>query len=314
MQRTVVILLSDKRSGSTLLQELLCRHPAIQHVTYSPHTYFETHHWLKAACLLGQPPALFDGGIPYRGYGSRGGARSYLVDCVRGNVPHFVVPSDPEELVFSGWNTLCERFAQPVFFEKSPQHPAHWAALDLMLRWARTASFNVRFLSLVRNPMAVMYSACERFATPPTARQFGWLRCYQNILLFERLVGAAQFHWVHYEALVREPVATLDGVTAFLGLAGAPSPDPPPESAPLERWRRDPAFTFDLHPSVACMAAALGYAAAELRIAPNVAPSGRHSPQHRTHGWVRLVAARFEQRLLRPTLLRIKHARRSGDT
>ena len=61
MSRTVVILLSDKRSGSTMLQDELCKHSDIQHVAYSPPTYFETHHWLKAAVLLGMPAKTYYG-------------------------------------------------------------------------------------------------------------------------------------------------------------------------------------------------------------------------------------------------------------
>jgi len=40
MNPTVVILLSDKRSGSTMFQEELCKHPDVRHVDYTPHTYF----------------------------------------------------------------------------------------------------------------------------------------------------------------------------------------------------------------------------------------------------------------------------------
>jgi hypothetical protein len=58
---TVIILLSDKRSGSTMFQNEICKHPDIQTVIYSPHTYLETHHWLKGAVLLGKSD--------YSGYG-----------------------------------------------------------------------------------------------------------------------------------------------------------------------------------------------------------------------------------------------------
>ena len=101
-QRTVVILLSDKRSGSTMIQRELCKHPDIQTVAYSPHTYFETHHWLKGAVLLGRAPETFAGHKVYAGYGSRANARTYLIDCVKTNVPEFQVPEDDRRLVFAG--------------------------------------------------------------------------------------------------------------------------------------------------------------------------------------------------------------------
>ena len=116
MKKTVVILLSDKRSGSTMFQRELCRHPAIQTVTYSPHTYLETHHWLKGAVMLNLDPSLFCGNKVYEGYGSKANARIYTEDLICRNVPDFEIPKNDRELIFQGWEALCEKFAQPVFF------------------------------------------------------------------------------------------------------------------------------------------------------------------------------------------------------
>ena len=111
--KTVVILLSDKRSGSTMLQNALCSHEQIQTVNYSPHTYLETHHWLKAAVLLNKDKSLFSNGRQYKNYGSRKNARTYLEDELKGNLPGFIIPKDDNELVFQGWDALCEKFANP---------------------------------------------------------------------------------------------------------------------------------------------------------------------------------------------------------
>ena len=105
---TVVILLSDKRSGSTMLQDELCKHSGIRHVDYSPHTYFETHHWLKASVVLNRPDALYSGFRPYAGYGSRENARTYLIDTLKGNMPDYEPPENDEELISEG-GTLCAR-------------------------------------------------------------------------------------------------------------------------------------------------------------------------------------------------------------
>ena len=101
--KTVVILLSDKRSGSTMFQDALCAHPNIQTVDYSPHTYLETHHWLKAAVLLGQNPSLFSNGKTYKNYGSKKNARIYLEAELKGNLPNYIIPKDDKQLVFEGW-------------------------------------------------------------------------------------------------------------------------------------------------------------------------------------------------------------------
>ena len=135
--KTVVILLSDKRSGSTMFQDALCAHPKVQTVEYSPHTYLETHYWLKAAVLLGVNPLLFEKGKVYKNYGSKNNTRIYLEDLLTKNLPNYIIPKDNKQLVFEGWEALCERFARPVFFEKSPQFLAHWSALSLLLEWAQ---------------------------------------------------------------------------------------------------------------------------------------------------------------------------------
>ena len=75
---SIVLLLSDKRSGSTMFQDEICRHPAVQTVPSSPHANLETHWWLMAAVLLQRPDALFSAGQRYGGYGSRANARAYI--------------------------------------------------------------------------------------------------------------------------------------------------------------------------------------------------------------------------------------------
>lgn len=217
MNPTVVILLSDKRSGSTMFERELCRHPDIRHVDYTPHTYNETHHWLKSACVLNRPARLFHGGKVYPGYGSRMAARQYLIDGILGNVPDFRVPEDNEDLVFEGWEALCRAYAKPVFFEKSPQYPAHWAALDLILKWMEKTEFDVRFIGLVRNPMGVMYSANQLFFTDPETRQFGWAHIYRNILAMKEMVGREKFYMVRYEDLIASPEEVFGRVCDFIG-------------------------------------------------------------------------------------------------
>ena len=80
---TVVFLLSDKRSGSTFLENALVAHPQIQHVDYTPHTYNETHYWLKAAQLLRMPERLFSGQRYSRSYGSIAQIRKSLLACIQ---------------------------------------------------------------------------------------------------------------------------------------------------------------------------------------------------------------------------------------
>ena len=264
MKPMVVILLSDKRSGSTMFENEICGHSDINHVKYTPHSYNETHYWLMSASLLKMPKQLFSGHFFPQNYGSRSTTRRYIIDCIRRNVPEFAIPRSDEELVFEGWEALCRKFAKPIFFEKSPQHPHHWAALELMMRWQRKTEFAVRYIGLVRNPMAVMYSACELFLTDPEERQFGWASCYRNILAMREMVGRDAFHMVRYEDLIARPKETFGKVFDYLMLEQCTSVGEKVHAKSLDKWRDDPYFAFRLDESVSRLAEYFGYGAEDV--------------------------------------------------
>ena len=258
--KTVVILLSDKRSGSTMFQDALCAHPKVQTVEYSPHTYLETHHWLKAAVLLGVNPSLFSNGKTYKNYGSRKNARIYLEAELKGNLPNYSIPKDDKQLVFDGWEALCDRFAQPIFFEKSPQHLAHWAAMSLLLEWAQqTKKFKVKIIGLVRNPLSVQYSAFKLFRTLPQKRQFDWLHIHKNLLALESLLEKEQFYFVKYEEIVDVPEKTLTALCNFIGIDYDQIMTSKIHGNSKTKWNDDPYFTLTLDPAVTQMAKSYGY-------------------------------------------------------
>lgn len=299
---TAVVLLSDKRSGSTMLQEELCRHPGVRHVDFSPHTYFETHHWLKAAVVLRRPEHLFVGQKTYAGYGSRENARAYLVETLVRNLPGYAPPADDRELVFGGWEALCRRFGTPVFFEKSPQILAQWAALSLLLEWIEATDVTVRVICLVRNPLAVQYSAEQLFLTDPGIRQFAWLNAQRNLLAFRAMLPGHLQTLVRYEDLVARPRETLAELQAFVGVEPHPDVGAEVHATSKEKWRQDPRFTLQLDPSVRQLAMHFGYAAHELDN-PHAAVPAR-APTRR--GRLRLWLNRHRDRAVRPAFLRVR--------
>lgn len=263
--KTIVILLSDKRSGSTMFQDALCAHPKVQTVDYSPHTYLETQHWLKAAVLLRENPSFFSNGKAYKNYGSRKNARIYLEAELKGNLPNYSIPKDDKQMVFEGWEALCDRFAQPVFFEKSPQHLAHWAALSLLLEWAQhTKNFKVKIIGLVRNPLAVQYSAFKLFRTAPNQRQYDWLNMHKNLLAFKSLLGADQFRLFLYEDIVDAPETKLAAICDFIGIEYNSIMAQKVHGNSKTKWNDDPYFTLSLDSVVLQMANIFGYAATAL--------------------------------------------------
>jgi len=301
----VVILLSDKRSGSTMLQDALCRHPDIRHVSYSPHTYFETHHWLKSAVLLGEPAPLFAGGRVYPGYGSPGNARAYIEDTLKGNVPDYEVPKDDRELCFEGWEALCREHAKPVFFEKSPQILAQWGALELLLEWMDRTELDVKLIGLVRNPIAVQYSAKQLFSTDPNERQLAWLSTQRNLLTLRSMLPESALKIVRYEDIIDDPDAALEDICQFVGVSGVMGLGKAVHGASKEKWRSDATYSFPLHPAVRRIAEALDYDAEELGGSQRVAPP--QMPEARFQAGVRLRLAAWRDRWFRPVKLRIKN-------
>jgi hypothetical protein len=304
MKPTVAILLSDKRSGSTMLQKELCKHPDISHVSYSPHTYFETHHWLKAACILDVSNQEFYGHTRHKGYGSKMAAKQYMVDCIRGNVPEFNPPLNNRDLVFQGWEALCDRFAKPVFFEKTPHHIMHWTCLDLILGWMGNTNFQVKIIGLVRNPMSVLYSAYGLFHTDPGERQFAWANACRNLIAFKDLLKAEQFHLVLYEDIITQPKEKFQAICKFLNLDYDKEVGAEVHRNSTHKWRDDPAFGFQLHESVARLARHFGYTSEELSNPDKAQASQNESVSRGIRKFYRLKRAMVVDRIIKPFLLR----------
>ncbi|MFW2439048.1 MAG: sulfotransferase family protein [Arenicellales bacterium] len=303
MKPTVVILLSDKRSGSTMFERELCKHPDINHVTYTPHSYNETHHWNKAACLLEQGSrASTDSNC--RGYGSKTGARQYLIDCIVGNIPNFTASQNDEGLVYDGWKALCQKFAKPVFFEKSPQLIHNLCALELLLKWHEKTEFNVRFIGLVRNPMAVMYSAQKLFGTDPVERQHGWADSCSNLDKFEERIGSEKFLLVKYEDLVDEPVRAFGEICSFIGVNPVGEIGKDVHSRSADAWKSAKNFTLHLDEKVAAVAKAYGYSDEELANPDKPVPSVFQEFWHGMVNKSRLARSRMVDWYLKPLYLR----------
>ncbi len=306
---SVVLLLSDKRSGSTMFQNELCKHPDIQHVSYSPHTYFETHHWLKGAVMLELDPVLFSGKCRYTGYGSPANAKSYLIDCVGKNVPQFRLPEDDRELIYEGWDAICDQFAKPVFFEKSPQLLAQWGALLLLLEWIKSTDKDVKVIGLVRNPLSVQYSAEKLFHSKPEQRQFGWLEVQKNLLAFSDLLPEGSFMQVKYEDVISQPSTMFSEVCRFIGVSEGHGIGNDVHAQSLNKWKDDPQFTLRLDETVKQIARQFGYSDDELDNPWKPEPSGSTKARKRLAARVSLLRARLRNQVVKPILLRIEQMR-----
>ncbi len=313
MKKTIVILLSDKRSGSTMFQRELCRHPAIQTVSYSPHTYLETHHWLKGAVMLSLDPSLFSGNKVYEGYGSRTNARIYTEDLIVRNVPNFKIPKDDRELVFQGWEELCEKFAQPVFFEKSPQFLAHWGCLELILEWIAQTNFQVKIIGLVRNPLSVMYSAQKLFHTAPEKRQYGWLELHQNLFRFKEYLAPDQFMLCRYEDIIKQPIDKFKEICQFIGVEESTLVGDKVNAYSIEKWMSDPFFRLQLAQEVKEMAYRLAYSDIEIVNPVKPLPPLSMRIKQKLRNQLKLFVSRFKDRIITPKILQTKNNFKSNN-
>ena len=180
------------------------------------------------------------------------------------NVSDFAVPESDENLIYDGWNALCDRYAKPVFFEKSPHHSHHPAALGLMLEWIKTTACRVRVIGLVRNPMAVMHSALNLFHTDPVKRQFGWLFVNRNILRFGEKLGREQFTLVRYEDMVVAPASFFAGLCNFIGVDYQETMGHSVNDQSMTKWVDNSKFTLQLDSEALQFAKELGYCDEEL--------------------------------------------------
>jgi hypothetical protein len=114
--RRCIVILSDKSSGSSALQEYLVRFAGGRHVEKTRHNEHETLYWTKAASLLGLPQEkMLDSEVPI----APERARADLEALLRDNLSELPAAADPRELAFQGWRSLCARFA-PVTCRSFP--------------------------------------------------------------------------------------------------------------------------------------------------------------------------------------------------
>lgn len=291
-----------------MFQSELCKHPKIQTVAYSPHTYLETHHWLKGAVVLNKSRELFAGGEMYNGYGSVANARAYLIDTIKTNVPEFEMPQNDSELIFKGWDALCEKYAQPVFLEKSPQYLAHWASLSLLHEWIESSSYTVKVIGLVRNPLATQYSAFKLFHTNPEQRQYGWSATYENLLKFRELIAPENYFQIQYEEIIEAPIRSFQTICEFIGVEYYDTLGSGSHEKSMDKWREDPFFTLQLEDSVRQIARQFGYSDAELHNPLKPKPPIIWRYKRFIVGRLKPALARLNYRVLKPIRLRLKNA------
>ena len=248
MKQTCIVLLSDKSSGSTILQKIITSHPQIKNIRSDLNNY-ESKYWEYATAILGleQPKMKYSHEFPI----SRKKALQRIDKLLKQDaglnidIRNF---SDAKEYIFNGWEALCEKYS-PVFFEKSPHHLHYKEALNLMYEYIQKyPNTDFKFIGLVRNPIDTLYSMWKRWYAIPEQRQYEWLRAYNNLLDFKFKLNE-YLKIVKYEDLVKNPEELRD-LFNFIGVNYSPELETNLHNRSLNKWKNDKNFAFHLSQEV----------------------------------------------------------------
>jgi hypothetical protein len=167
----------------------------------------------------------------------------------------------------------------------------------------------VKIIGLVRNPLAVQYSAHELFSTNAERRQFGWLNIQRNLLSLQSMLPPNMFKLVRYEDIIADPKKGLAGLCDFIGVDYEEEIGASVHTSSKEKWMTNENYTLQLDPSVRQIAKAFGYQDLDLinPHKPTAATIAAMQPDFKTRTKNRIV--RLRDRVLRPVYLKLKAAR-----
>lgn len=196
-QKKWVFIVGCYNSGTTLLSELMSRHPDISGMPTEGH--FVTDQFVKD----------FDIGLPRMWVD-----REDLFRLTEEDEGPDVVRLKKE------WGMRLD-LSKPVLLEKSPPNTAR-------TRWFQKHFEDAHFIGLIRNGYAVSEGISRkgdpkhiRDGWPIDRSATQWAR--GNEILEQDAKHLKKFTWVKYEDLASNPQETLDSLAAFLGLKPFPS-------------------------------------------------------------------------------------------
>lgn len=198
----LVFLVSQPRSGSTLLQRILGAHPEVD-------TCSET--WLLLRPLWGISSNTAPGGAPYDAVTAQQGLKEFLARLPAGTAEYYRGCA----LMYSHlYERALQASGRRLYLDKTPRYYG-------ILREIAAVFPQARFILLARHPLAVMDSILRTFLGGDWSR----LNEHREDLLDapRALHEAREFlgkraWFVNYEPLVTDPHETVQGICEFLGV------------------------------------------------------------------------------------------------
>ncbi len=185
-----IFILGRPRSGSTLVEQMLASHPAIEGTAELPYI------GQLAARLPGRPDTAFG---------------SAWVDALAALPPDALAPLGEAYLARARRH---RREGRPHFIDKMPGNFFHLGLILAVLPHAR-------IIDVRRHPVACGLSIFTSYSSKGslTLAELGTVhRAYESLMAHFDAVQPGRIHRVQYEALVEAPEAELRRLLAYLGL------------------------------------------------------------------------------------------------
>lgn len=243
-----IIILSDKSSGSSIVQKELLKSPDINVLKKTRHYENESLYWIKCAAILNlQQPQIYYSEVPI----DKEIAENDILKLFKDNIGNYSFKNKPFSIdyLMEGWYELSKEFG-PVFLEKSPHHLHSITSLGLMVKCYKNYYKNIdfKFIGLIRNPMDVLYSMWKRWSALPEFTQYDWLRAYKNLEAFKKIVKEKMII-LSYEDIVSGRMK-FKNICEFLNIKYTNEIGNNIHKKSINKWKNDNLYGFKLSKKV----------------------------------------------------------------
>ena len=260
MKNKCIILLSEKSSGSSAIQNLLANYTKISHLENTRHYENESLYWVKASSVLGlKQNNMIASEVPIDMETAKKDIANLLNESLGTN---YKASHIDKKTIFHGWELLCKHHS-PIFFEKSPHHLLQRSALKLIVEAiSKISSVDFIIIGLIRNPMDVLYSYHKRWGVKPEKMEHQWNQAYLNLQELKKIVGD-KLVIVRYEEVVHS-LKCIYPVLNFCDINLSSVDNNYLHQNSINKWKSDNFFGFNLSHEVMQLALDYGYKRPEL--------------------------------------------------